>query len=88
MLVVVGGLVGVQTGGLGLPGLIVCSSGIPDKIAAAVDTQLDHQKSQSGTMRAMEQVATADVATNSTQAAAASSFQETGAKQYVLCKAI
>jgi len=85
----VGGRVGVQTGALGLPGLVVCSENIPDKIAAAADTQLDDQKSNSGTMRAKDQASGGSaVATNTTHADAASTFQETGSLQYVICKSV
>ncbi|HSC95524.1 MAG TPA: prepilin-type N-terminal cleavage/methylation domain-containing protein, partial [Burkholderiales bacterium] len=47
----VNGQIGVQTQGLGLNGLIVCSANIPDKIATAVDTQLDDQGSSTGSLR-------------------------------------
>jgi hypothetical protein len=90
----VGGITGVQTGGMGLTSLVVCSANIPDKIASAVDTQLDDQKSNTGSMRAKDQstaggASVADVASGSnSQAEAAANFQETGALQYVLCKSI
>ena len=86
----VGGITGVQTGGMGLTSLVICSANIPDKIASAVDTQLDDQKSTTGSMRAMDQTSSTNVVTaaagNSTTPA--SNFEETGAKQYVLCKSI
>jgi hypothetical protein len=86
----VGGRVGVQTGGLGLPGIIVCSANIPDKIASAVDAQLDDQSSQRGQMRARDLSGGAAIqaGTANTSAEAASSFVETGTTQYVLCKSI
>ncbi len=81
----VGGLTGVQTGGLGLTSLVVCSANIPDKIASAVDTQLDDQKPGTGSMRAMLQSGSITVNASS---ATPSNFEETGANQYVLCKSI
>jgi prepilin-type N-terminal cleavage/methylation domain-containing protein len=86
----VGGRVGVQTGGLGLPGIIVCSANIPDKIASAVDAQLDDQSSQRGQMRARDLSGgqTIQFGSASTSAEAASTFVETGTTQYVLCKSI
>src|SRR5262245_55697330 len=55
----VGGMIGVQTGDTaggaalgGLSGLILCSANLPDKIALAVDTQLDNGLSASGSVRA------------------------------------
>jgi hypothetical protein len=54
-----GGMIGVQTGGhRGRRGarrtvrLILCSANLPDKIALAVDTQLDNGLSASGSVRA------------------------------------
>lgn len=86
----VGGITGVQTGGMGLTSLVVCSANIPDKIASAVDTQLDDQKSATGSMRAMDQTTTTNVAVagSGSPTTPASNFEETGAKQYVLCKSI
>jgi prepilin-type N-terminal cleavage/methylation domain-containing protein len=86
----VGGRVGVQTGALGLPGLVLCSSNIPDKIASAVDAQLDDQSSQRGQMRAKDQSTTgaAAVPTASASTEAASNYQETGTTQYVICKSV
>ena len=82
----VGGITGVQTGGLGLTSLVVCTANVPDKIASAVDTQLDDQKSGTGSMRAMDQTTTTNVIVGTSTAA--SNFEETGAKQYVICKSI
>jgi prepilin-type N-terminal cleavage/methylation domain-containing protein len=85
----VGGRVGVQTGALGLPGLVLCSSNVPDKIASAVDAQLDDQSSRRGQMRAKDQASGgASIATNTTAADAAADFEETGTTQYVICRSI
>lgn len=88
------GLIGVQTGDGaattgtamgGFAGLIVCSAGLPDKIAIAVDTQMDDGTIGTGTVRGQLQTApNPDVAT----AAAASAYAETGVNVYVLCRAL
>jgi prepilin-type N-terminal cleavage/methylation domain-containing protein len=81
----VGGIIGVQNGGLTLTGLVVCSSNIPDKIASAVDTQLDDQRSSAGAMRAYSQSAPNEDITGK---AAAGNYVEDGATQYILCKTV
>src|SRR5262245_26351703 len=87
----VGGIVGVQTGapaptgGSALSGLVVCSSNVPDKIASAVDTQVDDQRSNTGQMFGYLQAATE----NSPDLAgknAAPNYVESGSNQYVICK--
>jgi prepilin-type N-terminal cleavage/methylation domain-containing protein len=86
----VGGRIGVQTGGLGLPGLVVCSANVPDKIATAVDAQLDDQASNRGQMRARDLGVSASITagTASTSSEAAPAYVETGTAQYVLCRSI
>jgi len=86
----VGGRVGVQTGALGLPGLVVCSANVPDKIASAVDAQLDDQAANRGQMRARDQALSTAVTagTGSTSSEAASSYVETGGTQYVICRSV
>ena len=90
----VGGIVGVQNGspapaaGSALSGLVLCSSNVPDKIASAVDTQIDDQRSATGQMFGYLQgpaqnspsltVAPANVA--------ATAYIESGSDQYVICK--
>ena len=64
------GMLGVQTGdgaatpapamldgANGFVGLIMCSANLPDKVAIAVDTQMDDGLSQKGTVRAIAQTA-------------------------------
>ena len=46
---------GVQTGGMGFTSNIVCSSNLPDKIAIAVDTQMDDGTAATGQVRGMLQ---------------------------------
>ncbi len=75
------GLIGVQTTGMGFTSNIVCSSNLPDKIAVAVDTQMDDQSSAGGQIRGMIQAGP-----NPVVAAATSSYWETGTNQYLICK--
>jgi len=87
------GIIGVQTGDGGatpaaalggFSGLIICSAGLPDKIAIAVDTQMDDGLPGSGTVRGLLQSTPNPDVTG----AAASSFAETGTNVYVLCRAL
>ena len=91
----VAGMIGVQTGdGVtptpgttlgGFAGLLVCSANLPDKIAIAVDVQVDDGVGTAGTVRA-------DLQTSANQtintASAADAYAETGTNQYVLCRAM
>jgi len=82
------GIVGVETAGtagaagLGFTSLIICSSNLPDKVAIAVDTQMDDGNSQTGQIRAQSQAAPNPI----TDAAPATNYVETGTSQYLLCK--
>src|SRR5580765_3028392 len=73
----------VGTNGLGFTSLIVCSSNIPDKVAIAVDTQVDDSNSATGQVRAQLQAA----ANPATAASPATGYVETGVSQYLVCKA-
>ena len=81
----VNGIMGVETGAgaatLGFASLIICTSNLPDKIAIAVDSQMDDGTPDTGQVRGMSQSAPSP-----TLAAAATGYQETGTNQYVLCK--
>lgn len=46
-----GGRTVVQTGALGLSGLAVCSTGLPARIAAAIDSQFDNGRPDGGAVR-------------------------------------
>jgi prepilin-type N-terminal cleavage/methylation domain-containing protein len=102
-----GGLMGVQTGDgtgptygpvLGGPAgaggfasLILCSANLPEKIATAVDVQLDDGARVAGTVRGMLQSApNPTIAVDATAPAAggASSYLETGTSVYTLCRAM
>jgi prepilin-type N-terminal cleavage/methylation domain-containing protein len=89
-----GGIVGVQTGdaaatpGVALGsmfGLIVCSSNVPDKIAIALDNQMDDQDSRTGTVRAQRHT-TAGPNPDIAAAADAATYQETGTNVYTVCR--
>jgi prepilin-type N-terminal cleavage/methylation domain-containing protein len=86
------GMLGVQTGmgtsaGSALGGftsLIMCSANLADKVAIAIDSQMDDGSPNSGAMRAQLQTAS----NPSITAAAASTYQETGTNVYVACRQI
>jgi prepilin-type N-terminal cleavage/methylation domain-containing protein len=88
------GILGVQTGDAGSPigpalggfvSLIVCSANLPDKIAIAVDTQMDDGVPGTGTVRGQRQTAGPDPDISTS---AASVYSETGANVYVLCRSV
>lgn len=77
------GMMGVQSTGMGFTSNIICSSNLPDKIAIAVDTQMDDGTATTGQIRGLVQTTPNPVtgATNPTVA-----YAETGTNQYLLCK--
>ncbi|MBE0613433.1 MAG: prepilin-type N-terminal cleavage/methylation domain-containing protein [Burkholderiales bacterium] len=77
------GIMGVQTTGLGFTSNIVCSSNLPDKIAIAVDTQMDDSTAASGQVRATLQTGPNPTVPATTTADV---YAETGTNQYLLCK--
>jgi len=89
------GLLGVQTGNgaatpaaalSGFVSLIICSANLPDKIAIAVDTQMDDGAVSSGTVRG--QVHTAGPNPNINATADATAYQENGTNVYTICRAL
>lgn len=94
------GMVGVQTGdaaaapaatlfdvattGTGLSGLIVCTANLPDKVAIALDTQMDDGFAGKGTVRAKIQTA-ANPAIGVALIADAT-YAETGTNIYTVCR--
>jgi prepilin-type N-terminal cleavage/methylation domain-containing protein len=91
----VGGRVGATTdsttyGTIGLTGLIVCTNHLPDKIAGAVDSQLDDQIPYTGTVRALMENGPNAQAANGTLPLTAPTgtfpYQETGSLSYVVCR--
>ena len=89
-----GGIVGVQTGNAAATpaaalgtmfGTIVCSSSIPDKIAIALDNQMDDGDARAGTLRAqLHTSAGPNPDINST--ADANNYAETGTNVYTVCR--
>jgi len=82
-----GGLIGVENGvvgtsGLGFTSLIVCFSNLPEKIANALDVQMDDSKPNTGQVRAQLQTQPSPA----TDPAPISTYVETGANQYLMCK--
>jgi prepilin-type N-terminal cleavage/methylation domain-containing protein len=82
-----GGIMGVETGGgangMGFTSLIICTSNLPDKIAIAVDTQMDDGAIGTGQVRGNLQAAP----NPGTKASAdATAYAENGTNQYLLCK--
>jgi prepilin-type N-terminal cleavage/methylation domain-containing protein len=83
-----GGIIGVESGvvgtsGLGFTSLIVCFSNLPEKVASAVDGQMDDSKPASGQVRAQLQAAANPVTLPASNVTA---YVETGVNQYLLCK--
>ena len=77
----VNGIVGVQTSGMGFTSNIICTSNLPDKVAIAVDSQMDDGANTTGQVRGLLQTGP-----NPAVAAPAGTYQETGTNQYLLCK--
>jgi hypothetical protein len=83
-----GGIIGVESGvvgtsGLGFTSMIVCFSNLPEKIASAVDGQMDDAFPATGQIRAQLQSAANPVTLNAPNV---TSYVETGVNQYLLCK--
>jgi prepilin-type N-terminal cleavage/methylation domain-containing protein len=68
----------------GLHTLIVCSANLPDKIAIAVDTNMDDGSPATGTMRAQLQSALNPPIGKQ----AATAYAETGTNMYTLCSSL
>ncbi len=84
----VGGIVGVQSGAYGIAGLAICSANVPDKIAGAIDTQMDDQRPNAGQVQAgVQNVGVTNEATGTTIAPGAA-YVEAGTTQLVVCKTI
>ena len=93
------GMLGVQTGsgatpptaalldngGPGFVGLIICSANLPDKVAIAVDAQMDDGVAGKGTVRALAQVSPNP---NIGNVDATAAYAETGSNVYTICRAL
>ena len=89
------GMIGVQTGNAATPvaaalggfvSLLVCSANLPDKIAIAVDTQMDDGDVRTGTVRGQLHTAGPNPAINN--AVDAANYVESGTNVYTLCRAL
>lgn len=72
--------------GNGFVGLIICSAGLPDKIAIAVDTQMDDGVGNTGTVRALLQTQPNPPIGAGQLATAA--YAETGTNIYTTCRSL
>ena len=81
-----GGIVGAQSGGLGLSGLIVCTGSLPAKVAQAIDSQFDDGNAMTGNVRSLIEGATPP--TTLTADAPTTNYVDNGSNLYVLCKNI
>jgi len=89
------GFIGVQTGNGapaptaalgGFVSLLLCSANMPDKMAIAVDTQMDDSDARTGTVRGQLHVGGPNPAINA--AADAANYAETGTNVYTLCRTL
>jgi prepilin-type N-terminal cleavage/methylation domain-containing protein len=88
-----GGIIGIQSGGMGLAGTIVCAGSLPAKIAQALDAQLDDGNAQTGNVRAILDTAPPSAValpagTPPTTTAPTANYADNGTNLYVLCKNI
>jgi hypothetical protein len=65
--------------------LVICSANVPDKVAIAMDTQMDDGLIGTGTVRAQLQAAPNP---NIQTAAATTAYAETGTNTYALCRSL
>lgn len=80
-----GGIMGVQTNGLGLSGTIVCTGSLPAKIAQALDAQMDDGNATTGSVRALLETTPPTAVTTTVPTA---NYVDNGTNLYVLCKNI
>ncbi|MDO9386167.1 MAG: prepilin-type N-terminal cleavage/methylation domain-containing protein [Thiobacillus sp.] len=78
------GRTGIQNGGLGLVGPIVCSNNLPAKIAQAIDAQFDDGDATTGTVRG-ETITVLTTALTATTPE--DNYVDNGTNIYVVCKA-
>jgi len=88
------GMIGVQTGNAagatslgGFAGLILCTADIPDKVAIAIDTQMDDGQIDKGTVRGQSQTSP-NPAIDATIPAADIPYRETGTNTYTICRSL
>ncbi len=83
-----GGMIGVESGvggtnGMGFTSLIVCFANLPEKVASAIDGQMDDGAPNTGQLRAALQTQSNPPTGTTT----ATGYVETGVNQYLMCKA-
>ena len=78
-----GGIVGVQSNGLGLGGLVVCTGSLPAKIAQAIDSQFDDGNATKGSVRALLETAPPTAVTTDVPD---KNYDDNSTNLYVLCK--
>jgi len=88
-----GGIIGVQAGGMGLAGTIICSGSLPAKIAQAIDNQFDDGDARTGNVRGELDVApptpvALPAGAPPVSAAPANNYADNGTNLYVICKNI
>lgn len=82
-----GGIVGVQSGGLGLAGLIICTGSLPAKVAQSIDSQFDDGIAKTGAVRALLETSP-PTAVPTDSSAPDNVYNDNGTNLYVLCKNI
>jgi prepilin-type N-terminal cleavage/methylation domain-containing protein len=80
------GITGVQSGGLGLSGTIICTGSLSAKIAQSLDSQMDDGNAITGSVRALIEGASPPTAV--TAAVPTANYDDNGTNLYVLCKSI
>lgn len=80
-----GGIIGVQSGGFGLAGSIICSGSLPAKIAQSIDSQFDDGNAMTGNVRGLIEAAPP---TAVTAAVPGANYVDNGTNLYVICKTI
>jgi prepilin-type N-terminal cleavage/methylation domain-containing protein len=81
-----GGILGVQLGGLDMPGTIICAGSLPAKIAQAIDTQFDDGSALTGNVRAILEVAPPTAVPAAMPGGA--NYNDNGTNLYVVCKSV
>jgi len=76
----------LASGGVGLTGIIVCSANLLDKVAIALDAQMDDGQIGAGVVRAMKQTTPGSPAISA--AADTTPYAETGVTVYTTCRAL
>lgn len=80
-----GGIVGVQNGGFGLSGTIICTGSLPAKIAQSIDSQFDDGNAMTGNVRALVESTPPTAVTTTVPTA---NYVDNGTNLYVVCKNI